>query len=61
MPIYEYICSECNKEMSIIQKFDDPAPSCFCKEGDPPVMKRVLSKGGFILKGKGWARDGYSK
>ena len=67
-PLYEYVCSRCGKVMEIIQKFNDPSPDCpnlDCQKYKDTTcgckMMRTLSKGGtFILKGSGWARDGYS-
>jgi putative FmdB family regulatory protein len=53
MPIYEYRCESCGHEMEAMQKMsDDPlvdCPSC----GDATLTK-LISAGGFILKGSGW-------
>jgi putative FmdB family regulatory protein len=60
MPIYEYICPKCYKELELLQKVNDPEPLCFCDEGDPCPMDRQISKNSFQLKGSGWERDGYA-
>lgn len=61
MPLYEYKCSECEKEVTLLQSHTDLAPVCDCKEDENhPVMERQLSLGSFALKGSGWYRDGYS-
>jgi len=60
---YEYRCSKCSR----LQEFDVPLsqegefePLC-CEAGcDGKPMARVISATSFALKGKGWAKDGYS-
>jgi len=57
---YEYECSVCGHECIIEQSIKDnpvkKCPSCY-----KPKLERVISTGGFVLSGNGWARDGYSK
>ena len=53
MPIYEYICEKCNRKIETLQKVNDPPPEC---HGE---MVRLISKGSFILKGKGWYATDY--
>ncbi len=48
MPIYEYKCGKCKRIVEVLQKTDDPAPKCH------GVMKRLMSKNSFVLKGSGW-------
>ena len=53
MPIYEYRCESCGHEMEVIQKMaDDPLTEC--PECAKPTLKKLISAGGFILKGTGW-------
>lgn len=71
MPIYEYKCESCGKELEVEQKMNDPAPVCYHgalivsgdlddpKAGKP--MKRLISQSSFSLKGGTWARDNYSR
>ncbi len=53
MPIYEYRCEACGHQLESIQKFSDEAltdcPSC-----GKPALKKLISAGGFQLKGSGW-------
>ena len=58
--IYEFRCEECNKIMSEslpITSRKEKTVCLFCGE----VSKRIISKNSFILKGEGWAKDGYSR
>jgi len=53
MPIYEYRCDGCGHELEAMQKFSDAAlidcPSC-----GKPALRKLVSAGGFQLKGSGW-------
>jgi len=68
MPLYVYKCPVCEETIEIRQKIDEPDPYCQMCWGDtkdgcdenPIQMKRVISPTSFILKGKRWAKDGYS-
>jgi len=56
MPLYEYRCDSCGKQIEQFQKHTEPAPSCIqCLE----TMKKLISRSSFALKGDGWAKDGY--
>ena len=60
MPIYEYVCKECENVVSmlVMKPEEDIPPVCEeCEE----VMEKQLSLGSFVLKGSGWYRDGYQK
>ncbi|HEB76673.1 MAG TPA: zinc ribbon domain-containing protein [Nitrospirae bacterium] len=52
MPIYEYLCLKCEKQLEAVQKFSD-APLSTCPEcgGD---LKKLISSTSFVLKGTGW-------
>jgi putative FmdB family regulatory protein len=53
MPIYEYGCTACGKELEALQKLSDaPLKTCPACHGET-LMKRV-SAAGFQLKGSGW-------
>ena len=57
--LYEYQCTKCNSifefEQNIKSKPKKKCPGC-----KKYSLKRLISMGGsFILKGKGWFRDGY--
>lgn len=54
MPIYEYKCDSCEHQFEEIQSFDAPSPdSCPSCEKDGTI-RRLISRGSFILKGGGW-------
>ena len=53
MPIYEYRCESCGKELEKIQKFSDQ-PLKDCPECGKPSLKKLVSAGSFRLKGTGW-------
>ncbi|MDH5353231.1 MAG: zinc ribbon domain-containing protein [Gammaproteobacteria bacterium] len=53
MPIYEYICTECEHDHEALQKMSDAAlvdcPAC-----SEPALKKKISAPGFRLSGSGW-------
>lgn len=55
MPIYEYVCSECNKIFEVsgtfeaLVHFKPQCPDCMSKN-----VKKKISSVFFILKGKGF-------
>ena len=64
MPIYEYQCSECLVIWDEFEKLD-AKPLTYCVTCDKHTAKRIISQvtsgKGFVLKGPGWANDGYEK
>jgi len=60
MPIYEYDCDTCDKSVEVLQKMTASAPRCD-ECNDAPRMKRKVSRTTFLLRGGGWADDGYSR
>ncbi|MFI5290524.1 MAG: FmdB family zinc ribbon protein [Polyangia bacterium] len=59
MPIYEYQCEKCGRRAEYLQKMSDP-PKTEC-ESCGGKLEKLISSGGFILKGGGWYKDLYSK
>ena len=59
MPMYEYMCPECNKRVEELQGFDDPPPKC--KKCNKAMTKCFPKSVSFHLKGGGWFKDGYHK
>ena len=66
MPIYEYKCRKCDHVFERVAKNFEAAPKhpgCPKKGKDDTACKgktdRLVSGGGFQLKGGGWAEDGY--
>ncbi|PKL52669.1 MAG: FmdB family transcriptional regulator [Nitrospira bacterium HGW-Nitrospira-1] len=58
MPIYEYVCKKCNKQLEIIQKITaKPLTTCPDCKGQ---LKKILSNTTFILKGTGWYATDYA-
>jgi putative FmdB family regulatory protein len=60
MPIYEYRCEACGREMEVIQKMSD-APLTDCPECGQPALKKLISAAGFRLKGGGWYETDFKK
>ncbi len=59
MPTYEYRCNQCGHEMEAFQKITEPALK-LCPACNQEKLERLISGGGFILKGGGWYSDAYS-
>ena len=57
MPIYEYLCSECDERFQKLMKISQAAPDCPSCSGED--VKKQISIGSFVLKGGGWYKDGY--
>ena len=60
MPIYEYICTKCEKTTDVLQKISDPAPAKCEGCGAENSLERKVSRTSFVLKGGGWYSDLYS-
>ena len=53
MPIYEYQCQACQKQIEALQKIND-APLIDCQHCGKPALKKQVSAAAFRLKGGGW-------
>ncbi|HET7096372.1 MAG TPA: zinc ribbon domain-containing protein [Casimicrobiaceae bacterium] len=53
MPIYEYRCSACGKELEALQKLSE-APLKTCPACHADTLVKRVSAAGFQLKGSGW-------
>ena len=53
MPIYEYQCQDCGKELEVLQKISD-APLVDCPACGASALKKKVSAAAFRLKGGGW-------
>jgi putative FmdB family regulatory protein len=53
MPIYEYQCQDCQKQIEVLQKIND-APLIDCPKCGKPSLKKQVSAAAFRLKGGGW-------
>jgi putative FmdB family regulatory protein len=59
MPIYEYRCEVCEHMFEKLVRA--ASPKVRCPECEGVNLSKRISLGGFILKGDGWFKDGYSK
>lgn len=60
MPIYEYECDDCGDTFTEKCSVDDRFVACWqpCLKCEGEI-KLLISKTSFVLKGKGWFKDGY--
>lgn len=59
MPIYEYECKTCNSVFELIHSVDAAPPKSCETKGCRGKPRRLVSAGGFILKGDGWYANDY--
>lgn len=60
MPIYGYVCKNCEHELDALQKMVD-LPLVDCPACSEPQLKRQLSAPRFRLKGQGWYETDFKK
>ena len=53
MPIYEYRCADCDHQLEVVQKLSEE-PIVICPECKKDSLRKIISAGGFRLKGDGW-------
>lgn len=58
MPIYEYECQACGRQMEAQQRITE-SPLVDCPTCHQPRLQRLISATSFTLKGGGWYKDGY--
>ncbi len=59
MPTYENRCRRCGHLFENVQSIkDETRPACPVCGGE---TERLISLGSFVLKGTGWAKQGYSR
>lgn len=58
MPLYEYHCDGCGKNLEIMQKISE-APKKKCPECGGKLEK-ILSSSSFHLKGTGWYKTDFA-
>lgn len=59
MPTYDYACDACGHAFEREQRITEDAIKK-CPKCGKPKARRMISGGGFILKGGGWESDLYS-
>lgn len=55
-PTYEYYCTSCKDDFEAEHKMTERI--AFCEECGTPLIRHI-SPSTFVLKGKGWYKDGY--
>ena len=60
MPIYGYVCRNCEHTLDVLQKISDD-PLVDCPECGEPQLRRQLSAPRFRLKGSGWYETDFKK
>jgi putative FmdB family regulatory protein len=61
MPLYVYKCNECGfDEYEVIQRIT-AKPLVKCPQCHKDTLVRKIQATSFVLKGGGWAKDGYVK
>ena len=62
MPIYNYRCEDCFEDFEILLsiKEREQSETVLCKKCNSEKVLPLMSKTSFVLKGKGWYKDGYS-
>lgn len=60
MPIYGYVCKNCEHMLDALQKISDD-PLVDCPECGEPQLRRQLSAPRFRLKGSGWYETDFKK
>lgn len=60
MPLFDFKCEVCGAVKELIRGMGS-AGEGICEVCDEcgSLMHKAISSGNFILKGKGWAKDGY--
>lgn len=52
MPVYEYKCKRCHRQIEVTQKITDaPLSTCSSCGGE---LKKLITSTSFLLKGSGW-------
>ena len=59
MPIYEYECQKCGAAFELMQSISARPPKSCIDEKCKGKPRRLVSRGGFILKGTGWYTTDY--
>jgi len=59
--INDYKCKQCGIEFEYLSVRSDDKPECpKCEAKEDQLEVKIPTKTSFILKGKGWEKDGYS-
>jgi putative FmdB family regulatory protein len=61
MPIYEYECKKCGEITELILSINGTKPKTTKCKNCQGRAKAIISQTSFVLKGRGWYKDGYEK
>lgn len=62
MPKYDYICEDCGEVETKERRISKRNEPDICSHCEGLMLRDKVNRGtGFVLKGGGWYRDGYSK
>ena len=59
MPVYEYRCDACSATIEAVRPLVDRDDTPRCPKC-ARLTRRVISSTNFVLRGDGWAKDGYA-
>ena len=59
MPLYNYVCTECNHVVEEYRAIDQRNYKTDCPKCGGLSRRMLSTKTTFILKGGGWYKDGY--
>jgi putative FmdB family regulatory protein len=59
MPTYEYRCEACKRTFEVEQRITEPPYTTCIRQGCKGTVTKLISASSFMLKGKGWFKDGY--
>ena len=54
MPLFDYECKNCGKELIDVLQGINEGPLVYCPECNEPELSMRLGVSNFILKGEGW-------
>ena len=57
MPLYEFRCDRCDEVFEHLLRYSETGLCPLCNQ---PARRLLSRQTGFVLKGEGWARDGYA-
>lgn len=57
MPLFEFKCGSCGETKESLRTLATASNDEVCTCGE--IMQKVVNTSSFVLKGKGWANDGY--
>ncbi|WP_028845805.1 FmdB family zinc ribbon protein [Thermodesulfatator atlanticus] len=53
MPIYEFVCEDCQHEFEVLLKSREEIDSVRCQKCESPRVKRLMSVTGAVITGSG--------